>query len=230
MKKTIYVLISLVFSVFIIQPANANLEVVMGLNGPQVVTSSAPPANFGPTIGGHNGASPIANGGSFGVVSPEGDVTNIVVCHSFCANGTFGPGGDTAALQMPNGNSGIWFGPGTTKYDRETKTFTAINPILEEITETDGSSSAKVFGNRVLTFSSGNLFVDYTGKLNGYTESWTNNSTATVSTTQNSVTESLNLQTRKNIKEIKDLIEDSNLLLLNNKVDILISLLGSWVK
>jgi hypothetical protein len=118
MKKIIYVLTSLVFSVLIIQPANANLEVVMGPLGPQVVTNFAPPANFGPTVGGHNGASPTVTGGSFAIVSPEGSVTNIVVCHSFCSNGTFGPGGDTAVLQIPNNNIGIWFGPGTTTYDK----------------------------------------------------------------------------------------------------------------
>lgn len=230
MKKINYVFTVLLFSVFISQPANANMEVVMGPLGPQVVTNFAPPASFGPTVGGHNGGSPNVIGGSFAVVSPEGQVTNIVVCHSFCANGTFGPGGDTAVLQIPNNNSGVWFGPGTTTYDRETKTFTAINPISEEITETDGDSSAKIFGNRVLTFTSGNLFVDSIGKLNGYTESWTNDSIAVVSTTENSITESLNLQTRKNSQEIRNLIEDSNLLLLNNKVDILISLLDSWVK
>lgn len=230
MKKITYGFTVLLFSIFINQPANANMEVVMGPLGPQVVTNFAPPASFGPTVGGHNGGSPNVIGGSFAVVSPEGDVSNIVVCHSFCANGTFGPGGDTAVLQIPNSNAGVWFGPGTTTYDRETKTFTAINPIPEEITETNGSSSAKVFGNRTLSFTSGNLFVDYTGKLNGYTEGWANNSTALVSTTENSVTQSLNLQTRKNSQEIKDLIEDSNLLLLNNRVDVLISLLGSWVK
>lgn len=230
MKRIIYALSVFLFSVFTIQPASANLEIVTGPLGPQVVTNFAPPASFGPTVGGHNGGFPNVIGGSFGVVSPEGDVTNIVVCHSFCANGTFGPGGDTVALQIPNSSSGLWFGPGTTKYDRETRTFTATNPISEEITETDGSSSAKVFGNRVLSFTSGNLFVDQTGKLSGYTESWTNDSTAKVSTTENSVTQSLNLQTRKNSQEIKDLIKDSNLLLLNNKVDVLISLLGSWVK
>jgi hypothetical protein len=230
MKKISYALTILLFSVFTIQPANANLEVVMGPLGLEVVTNFAPPASFGPTVGGHNGASPNPIGGSFGVVDSNGNVTNIVVCYSYCANGTFGPGGDTAALQIPNSNVGVWFGPNTTTYDRETKTFTAINPIPEEITETNGSSSARIFGNRVLSFTSGNLFVDNTGKLNGYAESWVDNSTAIVSTTENSVTQSLNLQTRKNSQEIKDLIEDSNLLLLNNRVDVLISLLDSWVK
>ena len=230
MKKIVCGLTVLVLSIFITNSASASFEVVNGLGGPEVVVNFNPPASFGPTVGGSNGGTIGGVGGSYAVVDSNGGVNNIIVCHSFCANGTFGPGGDTVALQIPNSNAGVWFGPGTTTYDRETKTFTAINPIPEEITETNGSSSARIFGNKVLSFTSGNLFVDNTGKLNGYAESWVNNSTAIVSTTENSVTQSLNLQTRKNSQEIKDLIEDSNLLLLNNRVDVLISLLGSWVK
>jgi hypothetical protein len=225
MKKIIYVLTSLVFSVFIIQPANANLEVVMGPLGPQVVTNFAPPANFGPTVGGHNGASPTVTGGSFAIVSPEGSVTNIVVCHSFCSNGTFGPGGDTAVLQIPNNNIGIWFGPGTTTYDKENKTFTAVDPVAREITNTSGDSSATIFGNKVLTFVSGNIFVD-NGQLTGITESWSLDSTADVSVTDNEQSESFNLGTRKNIEEVQQIKNYSRLLLLNNKIQTLLSLLN----
>ena len=229
MKKINYVLTVLLFSIFTIQPANANLEIVMGPLGPQVVTNFAPPASFGPTVGGHTGGTVGSVGGSYAIVDPNGGVSNIIVCHSYCANGTFGPGGDTAALQIPNSNVGLWFGPGTTTYDRESKTFTAIDPTPIETKVKEGDSSVTITGNRVLTFVSGNIFLS-NEKYVGVQESWTSNSTANVSATENNVKESLDLGNRKTNQEVRNLIEDSNLLLLNERVEVLIELLGSWVK
>ena len=230
MKKVIYALTISLFSVFINQPANASFEVVMGALGPEVITNKSPGSSLaGPTVGGSNGGTVGGVGGSYAIVDSNGNVTNTIVCHSFCANGTFGPGGETAAVQIPNSNAGIWFGPNTTTYDRETRTFTAIDPVAREITNTNGDSSATVFGNRVLTFVSGNIFV-VNEKLVGVTESWSLDSVATVSVTENNVSESLFLGNKKTNNEIQQLVNNSNLLLLNNRVQILINLLDSWVK
>jgi hypothetical protein len=229
MKKITYSLTVLLFSIFISQPANAGLEVVMGIHGPEVINNFNPPASFGPTVSGSNGGTVGGPGGSYAIVDSNGTVTNTVVCHSFCANGTFGPGGDTAVLQIPNSNAGVWFGPGTTTYDRETKKFTATNPITEEIELADGESSVIVSGNRVLTFVSGNIFVN-NESLVGIQEDWTLNSTANVSVTENNIKESLDLGNRKTSQEVRSLIEDSSLLLLNKRVEVLINLLDSWVK
>ena len=229
MKKITYALTVLLFSVFITQSANANFEVVMGPLGPEVITNLNPPANFGPTVGGSNGGTVGGVGGSYAIVDSNGTVTNTIVCHSFCANGTFGPGGDTVALQIPNSNAGIWFGPNTTTYNRETKTFTAIDPNPTEIKIEEGDSSVIVSGNKVLTFVSGNIFVT-NEKLIGIQEGWTLSSTANVSVTENNIKESLNLGNRKTNQEVRSLIEDSNLLLLNKRVEVLINLLDSWIK
>ena len=229
MKKITYAFTVLLFSVFIIQPANANFEVVMGPLGPEVITNFNPPANFGPTVGGSNSGTVGGVGGSYAIVDSNGNVTNTVVCHSYCANGTFGPGGDTAVLQVPNSNVGVWFGPNTTTYDRETKTFTAIDPTLQVIEATDGDSSVTISGNKVLTFVSGNIFVN-NEKLVGIQENWNSNSTANVSVTENDIKESLNLGNRKTNQEVRKLIQDSNLLLLNKRVEVLIGLLSGWVK
>jgi len=229
MKKIIYSLTVLLFSIFISQPANAGLEVVMGIHGPELINNFNPPASFGPTVGGSNGGTVGGPGGSYAIVDSNGTVTNTVVCHSFCANGTFGPGGDTAVLQVPNSNVGVWFGPGTTTYDRETKTFTAINPNPTEITLEQDNSSATIFGNKVLTFVSENIFV-VNGQLVGVTEGWSLDSTADISATNNNESESLSLGKRKTNEEVRQTIQDSGLLLLNNKVQILIDLLKSWIK
>ena len=222
MKKIIYGLTVLLLSVFINQPANANMSVGQMVGSGVIEPPSAPASE--PRTG------PIGRDGSYAVVDSNGSVTNTVVCGVYCANGTFGPGGDMAVLQIPNSYSGIWFGPGTTMYDKESKTFTATNPTSEEIETTNGDSSTKIFGNRTLTFTSGNVFIDSNGNTQGIIGGWTNNSLANISVTSNNIKESLDLGNRKTNQQVRDLIQDSNLLLLNDRVQILINLLGSWVK
>jgi hypothetical protein len=86
---------------------------------------------------------------------------------------------------------------------------------------------------------------------NGFIKNWSNNSQATIAvnvdqtvtttavsnnvenilstSTQNEV-ESISFDSRKTAQEIEDSIINSNLSLLNSKIQTLISLLGSWVK
>jgi len=222
MKKITYALTVLLFSVFINQSANANMSVGQMIASGVIESPQIP--SFGSTTG------PIGRDGSYAIVDSNGSVTNTVVCGVYCANGTFGPGGDMAVLQIPNSNSGIWFGPGTTTYDKESNTFTAINPISEEIKTTSGNSSTKIFGNRTLTFVSGNVFIDSSGSPQGIATGWSEDSLASVSVTSNNIKESLDLGNKKTSQQVRDLIQDSNLLLLNDRVQVLINLLGNWVK
>jgi hypothetical protein len=221
MKKIIYGLTILLFSVFINQPANAGMSVGQMVGSGVVEAPQAP--SFAPSTG-------VPTNGSFAVVDSNGSVTNTVVCGSYCANGTFGPGGDLAVLQIPNSDSGIWFGPGTTTYDKDSKTFTATYPTSEEIETIDGDSSTKIFGKRTLTFVSGNVFIDSSGNAQGVIKGWTEDSLANVSVTSNNIKESLDLGNKKTNQQVRDLIQNSNLLLLNNRVQVLINLLGNWVK
>lgn len=223
MKKVFSVTI-IAFLTIIINPLIANANMSVG----QMVGSGIIEPPQAPSLEPRTG--PVARDGSYAIVDNHGSVTNIVVCDIYCANGTFGPGGDLAVIQIPNSNSGIWFGPGTTTYDKESNTFTAINPISEEIETTDGNSSTKIFGKRTLTFVSGNIFIDSNNIPQGVIQGWTEDSLAEVSVTNNNITESLNLGNRKTNQQVKTLIQDSDLLLLNNKVQVLIDLLGSWVK
>jgi hypothetical protein len=241
MKKIFYSLIVLLFPIITIVPSFAeDAGILTGpppswgptLTGPPPSwgpTLTGPPPSWGPTVVVNNSGPVGASGGSYAIVDSNGNVTNTIVCHSFCENGTFGPGGDTVALQMPNSNAGLWFGPGTTTYDRETKTFTATDPVSRETKITDGESSVIISGNKVLTFVSGNIFLN-NGILSGVQESWTLNSTANASVTENNIKESLGLGNRKTSQQVRNLIEDSDLLLLNERVEVLINLLGSWVK
>ena len=229
MKKINYILTVLLLSVFMGQPAYANFEVVMGPLGPEVITNFSAPPSFGPQVGQPTVGTVGGVDGSYAVVDANGKVTNTIVCHTFCANGTLGAGRETVVLQIPNSNVGIWFGPETTTYDKETKTFTATNPISEDVEIKDEESSVIISGNKVLTFVSGNIFFS-NEKLVGVQEGWTLGSTASVSVTEDDVKESLNLGNRKTNEEIRKIIEDSNLLLLNKRVEVLINLLGSWVK
>lgn len=229
MKKIVYSITCLTFLTFAISPANANMEVVMGTVGPQVVTNMNPGTTLGPTVGGNNGGTIGGVGGGYAVVDNHGTVTNIIVCHHYCEQGTLGPGGPTVVLQTPGREQGLWAGPGTTTYDRETKTFTVFMPESVE-NKNDGNNSTIVSGRKVLTFAAGNVFIKENGEVSGVTESWTEQSTAIISSTNSNITESLYLGNRKTNQEVRSIINDSNLLLLNDKVNILIELLGSWVK
>ena len=235
------------------------MEVIVGPTGPQVVTNTAIPSTYGPVVGGSGTMNGGTIGGVYGsyaivpinidgsVSSAGREVTNVIVCHSFCANGTFGPGGDTVAMQVPNSGSAIFFGPGTTFYNGDTKTFTVYDPNLYEITQEDNESSSTVYGKKILTFTSGGLsfnnetgivstdngglsFNEDTKSFSGITETWANDSQAIISVTDNSIGESLFLNSRKTSDEITNVVQSSGLLLLNKKIQTLISLLGSWVK
>jgi hypothetical protein len=244
MKKILYTLILFMFSIFIIQSASANgTSVIEGNFGPQVVLNTTPPATFGPTVGNHganfnfptvndnngnNGGTVRGGFGTYAIVDANGTVTNIVVCEVFCANGTFGPGGDTAVLQVPGETWGFWFGPNTTTYDKENKMFTATRPTVVESIDVDSEgnvSSVIIEGKENATFYSENLFFS-----NGINRGLSLDSTALVSVTNNGTEESLNLGNRKTEQEARQLIQDSNLLLLNSKVQTLISMLESWIK
>jgi hypothetical protein len=246
MKKIVYILNVLIFSIFTIQTANATgTGTIMGNLGLEQVLDTSPPPEWGPSVGnpgssynfptvnsnnGNTGGTVNGGYGTYAIVDSNGKVLNIVVCDVFCSNGTFGPGGDTAVLQVPGKEWGIWFGSETTLYNKETKTFTATSPIIINTSKTEedseGNKSIVVFtGKEILTFNSGNLFF-----TNGISRNIDLNSTATVSVTNGSNSESLFLGNQKTNEEVIQLIQDSNLLLLNSKVQTLISLLGTWIK
>ena len=244
MKRILYMLTLFIFSIFTIQSASASgTSIIEGNLGPQVVLNTTPPVEFGPTVGnaganfnfptvndnnGSSGGTVRGGYGTYAIVNANGEVINIVVCDIYCANGTFGPGGDTAVLQVPGETWGFWFGPNTTTYDKETKIFTATKPIVVENTDIDSEgnvSSVIITGKENVKFYSENLFFS-----NGIDRGLSLDSTAVVSVINNGTEESLNLGNRKTQEETRQLIQDSNLLLLNSKVQVLISLLESWVK
>jgi len=86
---------------------------------------------------------------TYAVLDANGNVTNIIVCGSFCAGGTVGPGGDRAVLQVTadpqtgENRGGYWQGPGTTTYDSNTGVFTmnSPQPVTNSATETDANGN-----------------------------------------------------------------------------------------
>jgi hypothetical protein len=69
---------------------------------------------------------------TYAMLDANGNVTNIIVCGSACAGGTFA--GQKVVLQVAGNpvtgetRGGIWYGPGTTTYDSNSGTFTATDP------------------------------------------------------------------------------------------------------
>jgi hypothetical protein len=177
---------------------------------------------------------------TYAVLDANGNVTNIIVCGSACASGEFG--GNKVVLQVAadpvtnENRGGFWYGPGTTTYNADSGTFTVVDPtvITNSISENENGemvkSSATVNGGRATSFKytdtiGSNLFTRL-----GFVYSYKEETSASVSVSKNNVTESLDFSNRKTEIQIQQSIENSNLALLNSKVQTLISLLGGWVK
>jgi hypothetical protein len=215
MKKTIYGLVVLLFSIFITQPVYANASIGQLIAAGIV---DIPTPSLAPPVGSYYN-------NSYAVLDSNGSVENIVACNSYCSKGTLGVGGERVILQVPGKDFGFWYGPKTTTYDDKTEMFTAIFPEIVEITETVNGVTTIISGRRGVTFFGGNLFFS-----DGLTPTWHPESEATVSAGNNNISESLPLGNRKTSEEVTNIIIGSELSLLNSKIDTVLSLLTDWLK
>jgi hypothetical protein len=177
---------------------------------------------------------------TYAVLDSNGNVTNIIVCGSACAGGTFG--GQTVVPQVAAdpvtgaNRGGFWYGPGTTTYDSNSGTFTMVDStvVTNSFTETENetlvNSSATIYGGKTTSFKYQDTLGSNLFTRNGFIQSYLENTKASVFVNKNNVTESLDFDSRKTVEEIEKSIQDSSLSLLNSKVQTLISLLGAWVK
>ena len=177
---------------------------------------------------------------TYAVLDSNGNVTNIIVCGSACAGGEFG--GNKVVLQVAadpvtnENRGGFWQGPGTTTYNHGTGVFTMTEPITvtnsltEEENGTEVVSSAIINGGSTTQFKYSDTVGDNLFTRGGFISGWTENSSAIISVNKDNITESVGFDTRKTENQIQQLVQDSGLTLLNSKVQVLISLLGSWVK
>ena len=177
---------------------------------------------------------------TYAVLDANGNVTNIIVCGSACAGGTFA--GQTVVPQVAadpvtgENRGGFWFGPGTTSYDSNTGTFTAVdNAVITRSLseEEDGAtitSSATVYGGATTEFKYSDTIGSNLFTRNGFKLGISEKTKSTISVTKDNVTESLDFDSRKTKQQVEESVANSNLLLLNSKVQVLISLLSNWVK
>ena len=177
---------------------------------------------------------------TYAVLDANGNVTNIIVCGSACAGGTFA--GQTVVPQVAadpvtgENRGGFWQGPGTTTYDPNSGTFTmtdnrtVVNSISEEENGETVTSSATISGGATTQFKYNDTIGDNLFTRGGFVQGWTENSSATISVNKNNTTESIGFDSRKTENQIQQSVQDSGLALLNSKVQVLIFLLGSWVK
>ena len=177
---------------------------------------------------------------TYAVLDANGNVTNIIVCGSACASGEFA--GNKVVLQVAadpvtnENRGGFWYGPGTTTYDPNSGTFTMVEPktvtnsLTEEEDGTEVTSSATINGGATTQFTYNDTIGNNLFTRGGFNYGWTENSSSTISVNKNNVTESLDFNNRQTGIQIQESIQNSGLALLNSKVQVLISLLGSWVK
>lgn len=180
---------------------------------------------------------------TYALLDANGNVTNIIVCGSACAGGEWA--GQRAVPQVaagPNGENrgGFWSGPGTTTYDSSTGTFTWNKPEeTQQVVQTEANGSTST---STVVISPGSTtqfkYSDTVGSnlltRSGFVTSYSNTSSATLSVTNSgssySSSESISFEERKTEEEISQSITSANLTLINNKINILINMLGSWVK
>ena len=185
----------------------------------------------------------VANAdGTYAVLDSAGNVTNIIVCGSACSSGEFG--GNKVVPQVAadpvtgENRGGFWQGPGTTTYDSNSGTFTMIEPgvktVVNSVSEEEDNqiitSSATIDGGATTQFKYNDTIGNNLFTRGGFNYGWTENSSALVSVNKDNVTESLDFNNRQTEIQIQESIQNSGLTLLNSKVQVLISLLGSWVK
>ncbi len=179
---------------------------------------------------------------TYALIDANGNVTNIIVCGSACAGGEWA--GQKAVLQVAadpvtgENRGGFWQGPGTTTYESNSGIFTMVDPVTKTVTnsliETEDNleiiSSATIAGNSTTQFTYNDTIGNNLFTRGGFNYGWTENSSAIVSVNKDNVTESLGFNNRQTGTQIQESIQNSGLVLLNSKVQVLISLLGSWVK
>jgi hypothetical protein len=177
---------------------------------------------------------------TYAVLDSNGNVTNIIVCGSACASGEFGGSRvvpQVAADPVTNENrGGFWYGPGTTTYDSNSGTFTAVDNrvVVTSVSEEENgetiTSSATINGGATTQFKYSDTIGNNLFTRNGFIYGYSENTSASVSVNKGGITESLDFDKRKTENQIQQSIQNSGLTLLNSKVQTLISLLGTWVK
>ena len=180
---------------------------------------------------------------TYAVLDANGNVTNIIICGGACANGEFG--GNKVVLQVAadpvtgDNRGGVWQGAGTTTYDSNSETFTVTQNTptsdFASIVETDDNSeitsSVTIEGTLISTsFKYEDTIGDNLFIKKGWIYNYSNDTRAQVNVNKDNITESLDFETRKTNNEVTEIIQNSNLILLNSKIQVLISLLGSWIK
>ena len=179
---------------------------------------------------------------TYAMLDANGNVTNIIVCGEACSGGTWM--GQKVVLQVAadpvtgENRGGYWQGPGTTVYNQDTETFTVNtgNNVVnsQTILESDNTETivtATVYQGTGYSFKyEDTLGVDGLTLNKMTTLPILDESDAKISTNNNEIMQSIFFENRKTSEEILQISENSNLLLLNSKIQVLIALLGSWVK
>ena len=182
---------------------------------------------------------------TYAVLDENGNVTNIIVCGSACASGTFG--GNRVVLQVAadpvtNANrGGMWNGPATTTYNNNTGAFTVNtntpivkveeDVVLENENEEAVTLTSIIFG-RAYTFTYndtlGTEWVNDIRKIQTPT-TLNQNVKAEISATTKSKTESVSFDERKTALEVSNTVTLQNRNMMQSKINKFLILLDGWL-
>jgi hypothetical protein len=177
---------------------------------------------------------------TYAVIDSSGNVTNIIVCGSACAGGTFA--GQTVVPQVAAdpvtgaNRGGLWYGPGTTTHDASSGTFTMTDNSIVSKSETEVvngqniTSSVIISGGKQISFKYSDTFGSNLVTQSNFIITYAENTPAVLSVTTEGTSESISFDSRKTQEEIVNASVNNNLMLINSRVDTLVRLLGNWVK
>jgi hypothetical protein len=177
---------------------------------------------------------------TYAVLDANGNVTNIIVCGSACAGGTFA--GQTVVPQVAAdpvtgaNRGGFWQGPGTTTYDANSGTFTMTDNRVISKSETEVldnesfTSSVIISGGKQISFKYSDTIGSNLLTQSNFIVTYAEKTPATLSVMSSGISESLSFDSIKTKEEIINASVNNNLVLINSRVDTLVKLLGEWVK
>jgi len=184
---------------------------------------------------------------TYAVLDANGNVTNIIVCGSACAGGTFA--GQTVVPQVAAGPSGenrggFWYGPGTTTYDFNSGTFTMVdrgevtNSSVATGTDSTITSSATIFGGKTTTFKYEDTIGSKLETRQGFDYGYLDNTKASISVKKEYIedemakikSESMTLVNRMTQGELTEAATAENKTLIIENIMSVVRLLNTWMK
>jgi hypothetical protein len=181
---------------------------------------------------------------TYAMLDNANNVINVIVCQpSVCGSGTFAghrvvlqvvanpqtnnPSGTSGHMTRPDENKVVTYsdnGVFTVKKDDVVTHTVAVPEVQTQITNNTTTTTTTSIQAQFIDTSTGSVKIDASQTI----DSTTVTSGSTINST-NTVKESVFFQARKTAAEVSSVLEEQKLVLMQSKINRLLTLLGSWL-